>query len=111
MALKLRSVFKQQRSFVLNFFELQQAFSEFCHEAKVNLSNKNCNFNLKMSSKSPLTFKVLSKCSKSKARRGIMMLRETKPVETPGKFFIYFPVLQLFIMFLSLHASWNARNA
>ena len=38
-----------------------------------------------MTSKSPLTFNVLNKCSKSKARRGIMMLRETKPVDTPGK--------------------------
>lgn len=38
-----------------------------------------------MSGKSPLTFNVLSKCSKSKARRGLMMLRETKPVETPGE--------------------------
>lgn len=36
-------------------------------------------------SKSPLTYKVLSKCSKSKARRGLMILRETKPVDTPGK--------------------------
>lgn len=38
-----------------------------------------------MTGKSPLTFQVLSKCSRTKARRGMMMLRQDKPVETPGE--------------------------
>ncbi|KAL7034482.1 hypothetical protein ACKWTF_007981 [Chironomus riparius] len=41
-----------------------------------------------MTGNSPLTFQVLSKCSKTKARRGLMMLRQTKPVETP----VFMPV-------------------
>ncbi|CRK98982.1 CLUMA_CG012005, isoform A [Clunio marinus] len=41
-----------------------------------------------LAEKSPLTYKVLNKCSKSKARKGVMMLRETKPVETP----VFMPV-------------------
>ncbi|CAO1408658.1 unnamed protein product [Diamesa serratosioi] len=41
-----------------------------------------------MTTKSPLTFNVLSKCSKSKARRGKMMLQSIKPVETP----VFMPV-------------------
>ncbi|XP_070491938.1 queuine tRNA-ribosyltransferase catalytic subunit [Chironomus tepperi] len=41
-----------------------------------------------MTGNSPLTFQVLGKCSKTKARRGLMMLRQTKPVETP----VFMPV-------------------
>lgn len=38
-----------------------------------------------MTGKSPLTFQVLAKCSRTKARRGLMILRQTKPVDTPGE--------------------------
>lgn len=49
-----------------------------------------------MSKNSPLTYKVLAKCSSSKARRGLMMLRQTKPVDTPGEIFIEYTItLQL----------------
>ena len=41
-----------------------------------------------MTGNSPLTFQVLSKCSKTKARHGMMVLRQTKNVETP----VFMPV-------------------
>ncbi|KAG5681434.1 hypothetical protein PVAND_010870 [Polypedilum vanderplanki] len=41
-----------------------------------------------MTKPSPLTYKVLSKCSSSKARRGLMILRQNKPVELP----VFMPV-------------------
>jgi len=47
-----------------------------------------------MTGSSPLTFQVLSKCSKTKARRGLMILRQTKPVETP----VFMPVMILKIL-------------
>lgn len=67
---------------------------------------------IEMSKNSPLTFKVLSKCSRTKARRGLMMLRETKPVDTPGKI-SYENVIKIIpahkISFFSIHASRNSR--
>jgi tRNA-guanine family transglycosylase len=41
-----------------------------------------------MAKPSPLTYKVLAKCSSSKARRGLMVLQQNKPVELP----VFMPV-------------------
>lgn len=66
-----------------------------------------------MSGKSPLTYKVLSKCSRSKARRGILTLRETKPVDTPGmlQHFKDKKKLRFSHSDFSFHACWYARNS